>query len=255
MSIAPIWLNFSFIIIVLIFVAMIYTTIKQSSITHIRNIENKILLGLIAWIIVQSVLAYVGVYANYPKAKPPYIFLFGILPTLIFIFYLFFSVKGKNFLQSLPLEYYNNLHVIRIFVEFVLYFLCIEKLVPNQMSFLGSNFDIIIGITAPLISFFYFKQKAISRSFVLVWNIIGLIMLLHVVIVGILSAPLITQKINISQPNTAVLYFPYLLLVTFIVPVILLAHLISIKRLLRSKRDDDEATVLASEYYKTKSLW
>jgi len=58
-----------------------------------------------------------------------------------------------------------------------------------------------------------------------------LLLLLNVVITAIFAIPSPVQKIAFDQPNIAVLYFPFNLLPTIVVPLVLFAHCVAIKRL------------------------
>jgi hypothetical protein len=244
------WVSFCFIITTLLCALIVYYSLVQSKAKTTRAKSNIILIGIVAWLALQMVLGATGVYANYINAMPPYIFLFGVLPALIGMCYLFFSTKGKAFVQTLPLEYITNIHIVRIPVEFVLCCLFFENVLPKGMTFFGYNYDIIIGITAPIISFLHFKQKAVSRNTLLVWNCIGLLFLLHVVIIGILSAPISIQQLNFSHPNIAVLYFPFNWLITFIVPIVLFCHIASIVKLLQPSTNE-VAIPTVSDFYKS----
>ncbi len=248
-------LQIGFFATVCVFLFMIYYTLTQSTVKYVSSNCFKIFCFLVVWALLQIILSITGVYANTTNTMPPLLFLFGVLPWFILIGYLFFFKKGKNFIQALPLEYLTNLHIIRIPVEFVLAILVWEKNVPKQMSFFGSNYDIVIGITAPILAFLYFKQNKLGRTTLLIWNFIGLFFLMHIVIIAVLSAPSPLQQLNLDRPNVAILHFPYVLLPTLIVPVVLLSHLVSIKRLWVKKWLDEEATIDVSNAHKTQSLW
>jgi hypothetical protein len=122
--------------------------------------------------------------------------------------------------------------IVRIPVELVLYWLSVHKAVPELMTFAGRNFDIFAGLTAPIVYYACFKVSKVSnKTLLLVWNIISLGLLLNIVINAVLSAPFRFQKFAFDQPNIAILYFPFIWLPCFIVMVILLSHLASIRKL------------------------
>jgi hypothetical protein len=54
------------------------------------------------------------------------------------------------------------------------------------------------------------------------------------------STPSPLQKIAFDQPNIAILNFPFSWLPTFIVPIVLLGHLVSIRQLLKEKTNKKE---------------
>ena len=103
-------------------------------------------------------------------------------------------------------------------------------MVPKLMTFEGRNFDILIGISAPIMGWLFFKKK-VNKSMMLAWNIIGLCFVLFILVNGILSAELPFQQFGFEQPNRAVNYFPFVLLPATIVPIVIWTHLSDIFQL------------------------
>lgn len=200
-----------------------------------RAANNSILVLtlLLGWIVLQGILAVNGLYTN-TTILPPRLML-AVLPTLLLILVLFIIPKGKLFIASLDVKKLTLLHTIRIPVEIVLFYLFIEKKVPQLMTFEGLNFDILSGITAPLIYYFGYITKQLNSKIILLWNFICLGLLLNIVLIAILSAPFPFQKLAFDQPNSAVLYFPFIWLPCCVVPLVLISHLASIYQLLNKK--------------------
>jgi len=117
-------------------------------------------------------------------------------------------------------------------MEIVLLQLFIHKMIPELMTFEGRNFDIIMGITAPIIGFLYLK-KWLRKKGLLVWNIIGLCLILFILLNGLLSAELPFQQFGFEQPNRALAYFPFVLLPATVVPIVIWTHLTDIIKLIR----------------------
>jgi len=90
--------------------------------------------------------------------------LFGILPTILTILFLFARQKGREFIDSLPLKNLTYLNVVRIPVEIVLFWLFLNQAVPELMTFEGRNFDIIAGITAPIVAYFGLTKSKIEPT-------------------------------------------------------------------------------------------
>jgi hypothetical protein len=125
-------------------------------------------------------------------------------------------------------------HIVRIPVEITLFMLSTYKLVPELMTFGGRNFDILSGITAPIVYFICFKNSQLkNRRLLLIWNFICLGLLLNIVINALLSAPFPFQQFAFDQPNVAILYFPFTWLPCFIVMIVLYSHLAAIRQLVR----------------------
>lgn len=192
-----------------------------------------IVLGLFLWMFLQAVLTRYDIYNTDTDSFPPKIMLFGIFPMLLSIVLLFATKKGRQFIDSLSLERLTYLNVIRIPVEMVLYGLFVAKTIPELMTFSGINFDILAGITAPIVGYFGFTKPKISRRAILIWNFVCLGLLLNIVICAVLSTPFPIQKLAFDQPNIAILNFPFSWLPTVIVPIVLLGHLTAIRQLLK----------------------
>ena len=109
------------------------------------------------------------------------------------------------------MEQYAYLHTVRVGVEIVLYYLFIYSLIPESMTFSGRNFDILAGLTAPFVAYYGYNKGKLSDTFLLVWNWVCLILVSQVVITGILSAPTPFQQLSLNEPNTGILYFPFVL--------------------------------------------
>lgn len=192
--------------------------------------SKRFLLACLAWAILQSLIAAGGFY-QVTDVLPPRIMILGILPTLIGIILMFISTQGKAFIDQIDLRQLTLFHSIRIPVEVVLFLLYGSGVMSVYITFEGTNFDILSGLTAPLIFYFAFRNRSISKKTLFFWNVPCLLLLLNVVVTAIFSFPSPLQKLAFDQPNIAVLYFPYVLLPTLIVPLVLFAHLIAFRHL------------------------
>ncbi len=217
----PSWINFLFII------AWAYTIL----LFHLSNGKpTRITILIILWSSMQSILAYYGFY-KVIEGIPPRFALILIPATLIIIWS--FSPKPKKWIiENRNIELSTFLHSVRLPVEIVLHSLFTFRLVPKMMTYSGLNFDIVMGISAPIIGFLYLKN-ILGKSILLIWNIVGLILILTILFIGIFSGELPFQLFNFDQPNQAVIYFPFVLLPATIVPLVIWTHLSDIIILLK----------------------
>lgn len=139
-------------------------------------------------------------------------------------------------MQQLQLEPLVLLHTVRIPVELVLHALFIAALMPRIMTYEGLNLDIFSGITAPIIYYFGYVKHRLSSTMLITWNLVCLGLLINIVAIAILSAPLPFQQLAFDQPNIGVFYFPFVWLPGFIVPIVLLAHIVSLQRIFKNKK-------------------
>jgi hypothetical protein len=182
----------------------------------------------VAWCVLQSIIAITGFYVS--TSLPPRLLL-GIVPTLVLIAFMFFTRKGRAFIDGLSLEKLTWFHVIRIPVEISLSLLYHFGFVSVWQTMEGTNFDLLSGLTAPLVGWYAFRGTRLRRRLLLWWNVVCLLLLMNVVITSILVMPGPLQKIGFFGDHFAVQHFPFALLPTFIVPLVLFAHLAAIRRL------------------------
>lgn len=185
----------------------------------------------LVWIVLQIALALSGFY-TYTDGMPPR-FIFLIAPPLLSILFLFITKKGRLYMDGFDLGRLTLLHTIRIPVEFVLFVLSVYSFIPDLMTFEGRNFDILSGISAPLIYFLAFRKGKPKRRLLIIWNLICLALLLNIVINAALSVPGPLQRQAFEEPNIAILYAPFNLLPSLVVPLVFLSHLISLRLLFR----------------------
>ena len=160
---------------------------------------------------------------------------FNFLPALMLIVTTFLISKGKTFIDRIDLKTLTYFHTIRIPVEIVLTLLYYQGLMSVLITFEGTNFDLFSGITAPIIAYFTFQTNTKNKKLLLSWNVLCLLLLLNIVITAIFSTPFPFQMFSFDQPNIAILYFPFHLLPTVIVPTVLFGHLVAIRQLIKNK--------------------
>lgn len=220
----PLWIELLFILCVMYSILVFHLTNKNS---------RKSTLCLFLWSSVQALLGYCGFYTETYSLPPR--FLLILLPVVVAVWY---GVKKgiKNELYSIrDLKYTSLIHMVRIPVEIVLYYLFIAGVVPELMTFAGRNFDIIVGLTAPIISALICYNH-ISKWNMLVWNILGLILILFIVSNAILSVHSPLQLFAFDQPNQAISYFPFILLPATVVPLVIYTHIMDIMKLVKGKQ-------------------
>jgi hypothetical protein len=198
-------------------------------------------LGLLAgWLLLQSLLALSGFYLV-ASSRPPRLLL-ALLPPMLVIATLFNTAAGRRFLDGLRLDQLTLVHALRVPVELVLLWLFLQRAVPQLMTFEGRNYDVLSGLSAPVVYYLAFQRQRLGWRGLLAWNIGCLLLLLNIVVNAVLSAPTVGQQFAFDQPNVAIQYFPFIALPSCLVPLVALAHLAAIRRLLHAR----EAAVLPS---------
>jgi hypothetical protein len=219
--ILPMYVNIVFILTVLLTVFIFYKAGNRSKIS---------LAILVLWLLLQAVLSYTGFYTVTNTVPPRFVLL--ALPPVLLIIFLFITAKGRAYIDKFDAKTLTLLHVVRVPVELCLYWLFLHKSIPELMTFEGRNFDILAGLTAPIISYFGYTKNKFGKTVLLIWNFVCLGLLLNIVVNAVLSAPSNFQQFAFEQPNTAILYFPFVWLPCCVVPLVLLSHLVCIRKIL-----------------------
>jgi len=211
-------------------------TVILTFLLFINAVKNKATAAvvLVIWLAVTGILSFRQVFQN-TSTIPPRLMIV-LAPAILFIVLLLVTKSGRRFTDSIDLKKLTLVHIIRVPVEITLFMLCGQKLIPELMTFAGRNFDILSGITAPIMYFICFRNSQLkNRRLLLVWNFICLGLLLNIVINALLAAPFPFQQFAFDQPNIAILYFPFTWLPCFIVMIVLYSHLAALRQLIKNQ--------------------
>ncbi|HET9989771.1 MAG TPA: hypothetical protein VFQ65_14665 [Kofleriaceae bacterium] len=212
MTDAGLGLVIGFVLVVVATLAFVGSAVRSAS----PRAVVPIVLAACAWLGVLAVLALRGVFDHLP---PPA----AGAPLLVVIVVAQLVPAGRRFCDRLPLVTLTYLHLVRAGVEFCLFGLAMDHLLPTEMTFAGSNFDIAVGFTAPVFGNLGFPGGAPARGPLVIWNLIALGLLAHVV-----------GQAALAHPHV-ILEWPWIWLPGFVVPIVAGAHLITLRRLI-SKR-------------------
>lgn len=185
--------------------------------------------GSLLWLIIIALPALYGFFLNTSTMPPRMPML--LAPTLIALLIAFNTQKGKSFIDSLDIKLLTWLSLVRIPVEICLFWLFLSGHVPEVMTFEGRNWDILVGVTAPIVAYLYFNRQTLSKKLFLAWNVIGILLLVNIIVYAILAAPSPIQQFGLEQPNMAILHFPFVWLASYIAPMVFFSHFVIIRRL------------------------
>ena len=190
---------------------------------------------IMVWLFLIALLALYDFFLDF-DAMPPR--LFYVLPPPIMAIVILLSIKrSRAFLMRIPITTLTYLHIVRVPVEIVLWWLAGSQLVPYLLTFEGINYDILSGVSAPFVAIFMVGLRSKSRIGAILWNFITLGLLVNIVAHAILAAPTPFQIFAMDQPNFAVFHFPFIWLPGFVVPAVLFAHLVSLMKLFSKNRE------------------
>lgn len=185
-------------------------------------------LCLAGWLAFTAALAGSGWLAGF-DARPPHFFVL-MVPTALATVAFAGSPFGARLAGRIGWPLLIGFQVFRLPVEWVLASLADAGVAPPQMTWEGWNFDVLTGLSAPLVAWFAGQNKLGVHGLV-VWNAAGLALLLNVVTIAILSTPTPLRAFANEPANTFVASWPWIWLPAFLVPAALFGHLLAFRKL------------------------
>jgi hypothetical protein len=182
-----------------------------------------------AWLGIVAVLATNGFFQNFDTLPPRLLFAFapGIVGAILFAR----SRAITDVAAAIPQQWAVGVQGFRIAMEAILIMGLIEGVVPRRMTFEGLNFDIVTGLTAPIVAYFCFVRRSWSPRVAVGFNIMGLAFLVIVAAIANLSAPT-AFRVFMSEPSTAIVaHFPFTWTPAIVIPGALFFHLVSLRGL------------------------
>lgn len=184
--------------------------------------------GLGLWMAFTAALAASGVLGDFDRRPQPMMLLMTV--TFAGSIGLAFSPFGTRMASTLSLPWLIGFQGFRLPLELIMHRAAEEGVMPMQMSYSGSNPDILTGATAILVAWLLSRGWGSSRTPWL-WNILGSCLLLNIVVIAILSTPIFAFW-GPDQLNLWVTRAPFVWLPTMLVPFALTGHLLIWRKLL-----------------------
>ena len=232
------WTQAGFVLLTLVYFTLFLREIwKGIALTEWHSSRRKsvirgLVAALVAWAIFIAAWSLSGAMENFS------IFPFNLMPVLLVpLIALGFLLASKGFTQivrNIPPATIIRLQSFRFFVEVLLWMLFLAEVLPEQMTFEGRNFDILVGISAPIIAVLLITRR-IGKTGILIWNALGLALLINIVTIAILSTPSPLRVFMNEPSNYIVARFPISWLPGLLVPLAYYLHAISMKQMLMSK--------------------
>ena len=195
-----------------------------------KKFINRAGLIMLIWLVYITLLSMKGVFVS--QSLPPRIPVLLVLPAFAFIGFFFLSGKFKKLIDATPASWPVRFQVFRVGVELLLAAAFVQHKLPVEATFEGYNFDILIGIAAPILGWLAFKNERQSKIAVILFNIAGLITLSVVVFILTSQAyfPSVWHKQE-SILGQGFGTFPFTYLAGFLMPVAVFMHIFSFVRI------------------------
>lgn len=233
-----------FFLLTVIFYGMLYREFRlvlpKTTLTaeQQKKFTRNFLIAFLGWLVFMYAWSRFGTFSNFdlfPINAAPVI----LIPLIIILFFSF-SKTVKEILLHIQQENIIKLQVFRFYVEVLLWALFSEALLPVQMTFEGRNFDVVTGVTAVLLTTRIaglMLLNKLPKVFIILWNLLGLGLLINIVVIAILSMPTPLRYFINDPANTIVTEFPISLLPAFLVPLAYMLHILSLRKVFLEKQE------------------
>lgn len=190
---------------------------------------SAILLG--GWLFISALLAFGGTLLDFTSTPPKMLLI--LIPSILAVIYISSSTSVNRLLTVIPSCWLVYIQSFRVLMEVFLWLMFLNGIIPEQMTFEGINYDVLTGLSAPLVAYFALRENKWPRVVAVLWNFAGLLLVANITIISILSLPGPMRQFFNEPANTMVAYFPFVWVPAFIVPFAFLMHILSIKQIIR----------------------
>ena len=180
-------------------------------------------LGLALW------LGAGGFFHGSPTETVPKI-AFGLGVPLVVVFAILASSKrARDIVAATPQHLLIGVQLYRIEGAAFLAMYAAGRM-PGAFALPAGWGDVLIGASAPIVAMLYRRDAIRWRGLAVLWNVLGLADLIVAVGMGVLTAPGRLQLFAVDAPNSLITTFPLVLVPTFLVPVSIVLHVLSLRR-------------------------
>jgi hypothetical protein len=189
-------------------------------------VRNATVAVLAVWFLLALGGSLLGAFDSEPR-PPVALGLAFVLPVAAFALGYLTSAGFREFVSTLDLRILTAAQTWRVagVVFLILYF---QEALPGVFAIPAGWGDIAIGVTAPLVAW-YWKPPFPSRTFV-VWNVLGILDLVNAVALGVLASATPVGVLAGDVSTRPMGQFPLSLIPTFLVPLFLIFHLVALIR-------------------------
>jgi hypothetical protein len=192
-----------------------------------KRIVAGVLIALCAWLFLTGTLAQGGFLAAW-GARPPRLPAIPML-ALIAIITVNRAEVFQKLLDATPRHWPVAMQTFRVGVELAFWGLYACGGAPEQVTFEGRNFDVLVGLTAPFAAFAIARLN-LTPGVVIVWNLLGILILSNTIVTTLSSMPGPLHLNWPGMPFTAFAAWPFVWIPAFLAPLAIFIHVFSIRQ-------------------------
>ena len=210
--------------LIIMMMSMVWLRFSQTLSLLKYNLNRKVLIRvgvafvLVLWFAIIVVLTSSGILG-----RGNLVFAIAV-PLLAGTVLLFVSSTFREMIDNMPQHWLISIQTLRV-GGFIFLVLLDMRLVPAAFAIQAGLGDVLVGILAPMVAYWYYLKKPFARGLAIGFAVLGILDLANALIQGLaLSAP------GQIAPEIAP---AFLLVPTYAVPLVILLHIYSLRGLLR----------------------
>lgn len=184
---------------------------------------------LVVWFLAELVPAWLGFFQGATPRIP--MIQYGMLVPPVLIAILFWRWRPlRRVIEAVPQQWMAGVQFYRVMGVIFLVLYAAGKL-PGIFALPAAIGDILTGLFAPIVGRAYARNPQAAAGRLHAWNLFGIADLIVAVGLGFLTSPSPLQMLSLDKPNELVTAFPLVMIPVFLVPLAILLHLASLKKL------------------------
>lgn len=194
-----------------------------------RHAVGRIATLLLAGWVAALGLSWLGAYQGLPLRTPTIQYGIGAPIVAGVILYRRWGTL-RRVLETVPQEWITGVQLYRV-LGLIFLVLYAQGRLPGPFAWPAGAGDVFIGLLAPVVAFAHGRRWNNAASLLRAWNWCGIADLIVAVATGVLTSPSPLQMLALDSPNHLISAFPLAMVPAFLVPISVLLHLASLKKL------------------------
>jgi hypothetical protein len=186
---------------------------------------------LLGWLAVSVTLGALGVY-QVDSTQVPTIQYGLLLPIVVGALLIWRSETAKSIIAAVPQSWLVGVQLYRALGVIFLILYATGKL-PSLFAWPAGIGDVAVGLSAPLVGYFYARAPREAAGAVRAWNVLGILDLTVAVTMGFLTSPSPIMLIDVHPSSELVTMLPLVMIPVYMVPLSIVLHLASLAKLHR----------------------
>lgn len=187
---------------------------------------------LVVWFLAELVPAWLGFFQGAAPRVPMIQFGMLVPPVLIAVLFWRWPLL-RRVVEAVPQKWIVGVQFYRVEGLIFLVLYAAGKL-PGAFALPAGIGDVITGLFALSVGAAYARNPQASASRVRAWNLFGIADLIVAVTTGFLTSPSPLQMLSLDKPNELITAFPLVMVPVYLVPLAILLHIASLKKLRQS---------------------